>query len=46
MNEQEEMMKTESEKPPKNEKQRESKWNPPKIIMVNQMWMWIIGGGE
>ena len=24
----------------------EASWNPPKVMMVNQLWLWIIDGGE
>lgn len=27
-------------------KRDEASWDPPKVMMVNQLWMWIIGGGE
>lgn len=27
------------------EKQVEAPWDPPKVMMVNQLWMWIIDGG-
>lgn len=26
-------------------KRREPPWDPPKVMMVNQLWMWIIDGG-
>jgi hypothetical protein len=25
---------------------QQASWDPPKIMMVNQLWMWIIDGGE
>jgi hypothetical protein len=28
------------------EKRVEVSWDPPKVMMVNQLWMWIINGGE
>jgi hypothetical protein len=28
------------------EKRAEASWDPPKVIMVNQLWMWIIDDGE
>jgi hypothetical protein len=27
-------------------KQAEASWDPPKVMMVNQLWMWIIDGGR
>jgi len=27
------------------ERRVEASWDPPKVIMVNQLWMWIIDGG-
>lgn len=26
--------------------EKEPSWNPPKVMMVNQLWMWIIDGGK
>jgi hypothetical protein len=28
------------------EKRVEASWDPPRVMMVNQLWMWIIDGGE
>ncbi len=30
---------------PEDVEQVEASWNPPKVIMVNQLWLWIIDGG-
>jgi hypothetical protein len=31
---------------PEDVQQVEASWNPPKVMMVNQLWLWIIDGGE
>lgn len=39
-------MDSESETENPYERKREPPWDPPKVMMVNQLWMWIIDGGK
>jgi hypothetical protein len=39
-------LKTTDEREKQEKKKVEPSWDPPKVMMVNQLWMWIVDGGE